>query len=253
MRSAQKRVFRIERSNPLTEVDSAPATDAASRHKEIMDLLSNLASAGISASIPAVEGQPDTSPAAESQFLIDFKQELADARTLRTEMTKILESIANTKREIATLHHTNFGENTDVQVADELDAVVIATERATDIILTAAEVVDNQATDLAAHLAGGEHESLALDIQEQTVKIFEACNFQDLTGQRVQKVLETMKFIESHVDKMISIWGGLENFLDISPDSLHKKTGDDALLSGPGLEDDGEFRASQDDIDSLFD
>ena len=178
---------------------------------------------------------------------------MADARHLREELEQISQSITETKREIATLHHTNFGEGTEVQVANELDAVVLATESATDAILTAAETIDADARDLAAKLSGSEHEDLVLDIQEQTVKIFEACNFQDLTGQRVHKVLDTMKFIEAHIDKMISIWGGLENFLDISPDSLNKKTGDDALLSGPGLEDDGAIRSSQDDIDSLFD
>lgn len=250
MRSAQKRIFRIERNNPLNVTpDVAPATDEESRHKEILDAIADLKSSGIS-----VSGTQKAPPVqTESQFLIDFKKELADARHLREELNEISQSISETKREIATLHHTNFGDNTDVQVADELDAVVLATEHATDNILTAAENVDANARDLAARLSGTEHEDMILDIQDQTIKIFEACNFQDLTGQRVQKVLETMKFIEGHIDKMITIWGGLDNFLDISPDSLNKKVGDDALLSGPGLDDDGAIRSSQDDIDSLFD
>lgn len=249
MRSAQKRMFRIERNNPLNAIEIAPATDEDSRHREIMDAIADLKNSGISVGGDAPEM---TDQQAENQFLQDFKQELADARQLREELNEISLSIAETKREIATLHHTNFGDNTDVQVADELDAVVHATEHATDNILTAAESIDNSSRDLAAELSGSKHEDAILDMQEQTVKIFEACNFQDLTGQRVQKVLETMKFIEGHIDKMIKIWGGLDNFLDISPDSLNKKSGDDALLSGPGLEDDGAFRSSQDDIDSLF-
>lgn len=250
MRSAQKRIFRIERNNPLNVVaEVAPATDEESRHKEILDAIADLKNSGLSISSEAAPAPAQT----ESQFLIDFKKELADARHLREELNEISQSISETKREIATLHHTNFGDSTDVQVADELDAVVLATEHATDSILTAAENVDNNARDLAARLSGTEHEDMILDIQDQTIKIFEACNFQDLTGQRVQKVLETMKFIEGHIDKMIKIWGGLDNFLDISPDSLNKKTGDDALLSGPGLDDDGAIRSSQDDIDSLFD
>ncbi|NRA88523.1 MAG: protein phosphatase CheZ [Rhizobiales bacterium] len=252
MRAAQKRTFRIERNNPLIEIENIPATDDESRHKEIMDAISSLKEAGVASSKDAAE--ISSAVATETQFLIDFKQELNDARDLRKEMSKISESIANTKREIVTLHHTNFGEGTDVQVADELDEVVNATERATDDILTATEAIDDDARDLAATFAGTKHEASILDIQENTIRIFEACNFQDLTGQRVQKVLDTMKFIEAHIDRMIEIWGGLENFLDISPDSLHrKKTGDEALLGGPGLEDDGAFRSSQDDIDSLFD
>lgn len=254
MRSAQKRMFRIERNNPLTTVEIEPATDEDIRHKEILDAIADLKNSGISVSGNSDEAVPTAVAAqTESQFLIDFKQELSDARQLRQELNEISMSISETKREIATLHHTNFGDSTDVQVADELDAVVMATEHATDNILTATEAIDGNARDLAAQLAGTEHEDMVLDMQEQTIKIFEACNFQDLTGQRVQKVLETMKFIEGHIDKMITIWGGLDNFLDISPDSLNKKTGDDALLSGPGLDDDGAIRSSQDDIDSLFD
>ncbi len=248
MRAAQRRVFRIERNNPLDDGELVVATDDTSRHKEIMDALADLKSGGLS--VPSNVNTDNSG--AEKQFLIDFKQELAEAQNLRAEMAKISESIASTKREIATLHHTNFADNTDVKVANELDAVVVATEKATDDILTAAESIDADARDLAAALSGSKHEDMVLDIQEQTMKIFEACNFQDLTGQRVHKVLDTMKFIETHIDKMIEIWGGLENFLDISPDSIVKKTGDDALLSGPGLDDDGAIRSSQDDIDSLF-
>lgn len=251
MRSAHKRIFRIERNNPLSTTEQAPVSDEAVRHKEILDAIADLKNSGFGIARGGDAGEEAVAQT-ESQFLIEFKQELADARQLRQELNEISQSITETKREIATLHHTNFGDTTDVQVADELDAVVMATERATDSILTAAEAIDATATDLAAQLAGTEHEDMALDLQEQTIKIFEACNFQDLTGQRVQKVLETMKFIEGHIDKMITIWGGLDNFLDISPDSLNKKTGDDALLSGPGLDDDGAIRSSQDDIDSLF-
>lgn len=246
MRSAQKRIFRIERNNPLNVVEQMPSSDEAIRHQEILDAIADLKNSGLSVSANSADNS-------ENQYLIDFKKELADARHLREELNEISRSITETKREIATLHHTNFGEGTEVKVANELDAVVLATESATDAILTAAETIDADARDLAAKLSGSEHEDLVLDIQEQTVKIFEACNFQDLTGQRVHKVLDTMKFIEIHIDKMISIWGGLENFLDISPDSLNKKIGDEALLSGPGLEDDGAIRSSQDDIDSLFD
>ncbi len=253
MRSAHKRAFRIERNNPLAAASLAEvpiASDEESRHEEIMNALADLKKSGFSAGeAPKVEVTAST----ENQFLNEFKDELNEARKLREEMGLISQSIAETKREIATMHHTNFGDSTEVKVSNELDAVVTSTERATDDILSAAEQIDADARDLAAQLAGTKHEDSVLDIQEQTVKIFEACNFQDLTGQRVQKVLDTMKFIEGHIDKMIDIWGGLENFLDVSPESLNKKTGDDALLSGPGLADDGAIRSSQNDIDSLFD
>ena len=42
------------------------------------------------------------------------------------------------------------------------------------------------------------------------ISIFEACNFQDLTGQRINKVMTTMKFIEHHINTMMDIWGGVD-------------------------------------------
>jgi len=44
------------------------------------------------------------------------------------------------------------------------------------------------------------------------VQIFEACNFQDLTGQRVAHVMATLKFVEEHVARLLTIWNGIEQF-----------------------------------------
>jgi len=83
------------------------------------------------------------------------------------------------------------------------------------------------------------------------VKIFEACNFQDLTGQRITKVVSTLKFIETHIVRMMEIWGGLDAFKDIEAEGIVGREGDAKLINGPKLE--GEAgHASQDDIDSLF-
>ena len=92
----------------------------------------------------------------------------------------------------------------------------------------------------------------ASDIQEQVVKIFEACNFQDLTGQRITKVVNAFCFIEQRVDHMMEIWGGIEGFKDIEKFDLPERTDHEELLNGPALEED-ENVASQDDIDALFD
>jgi chemotaxis protein CheZ len=81
------------------------------------------------------------------------------------------------------------------------------------------------------------------------VQIFEACNFQDLTGQRVAHVLETLKFVEEHVGRLLAIWQGIEQF---APVVLGADAGEDRrLLNGPKLPDD-RGHASQDDIDGMF-
>jgi chemotaxis protein CheZ len=82
------------------------------------------------------------------------------------------------------------------------------------------------------------------------VRIFEACNFQDLTGQRISKVLETLQFVEDSVGRMMEIWGGREVVKGYAGAILTERS-DKKLVSGPKL--DGEpGHASQQEIDALF-
>jgi chemotaxis protein CheZ len=83
------------------------------------------------------------------------------------------------------------------------------------------------------------------------VGIFEACNFQDLTGQRISKVMTTMKFIEHHINVMMDIWGGVDAIKQHAPPVIDTRVGDARLLNGPKGPDE-EGHASQDDIDALF-
>ena len=89
------------------------------------------------------------------------------------------------------------------RIAHELEEVVDSTERATQQVLAAAEEIDQVANNLVAALSGKYEQGLARDIQELVIKIFEACNFQDLTGQRIAKVLATLNFVEDHVTRVL--------------------------------------------------
>jgi chemotaxis protein CheZ len=136
------------------------------------------------------------------------------------------------------------------RVARELDAVVEWTERATQQILTAAEDIDQSAKTLSSALQCEQDHALANNIRDQVIRIFEACNFQDLSGQRISKVLATLKFVEHHVISMMDIWGGRDSFDTIAPPPAQDDA-DAKLLNGPKLEDDP-GHVSQDDIDALF-
>ena len=95
-----------------------------------------------------------------------------------------------------------------------------------------------------------EHEQgLAQDIQDRIVKIFEACNFQDLTGQRVAKVVATLKFIEDHVARLQEIWSGIERFHPIVVDQVGAPVR--RYLNGPKLPGD-RGHSTQDEIDAMF-
>jgi len=187
-----------------------------------------------------------------TQQMIDaYKAQIAEAAKLKGELDLIHDAINETKQEIATLHVTGFEGPEMARVTNELDAIVGGTERATETILAGAEDIDQMATTLIARLKDEQNAALAADIQDRVVKIFEACNFQDLTGQRITKVVATLKFIETHIMRMMEIWGGMEAFKDIEVVAMAQREGDAKLLNGPKIE--GETgHASQDDIDSLF-
>ncbi len=244
MGSRMKRAHKPFRIETLMHGDAPPARqpveDAGGRqHAELMAEFTKLRAL--------------IKPAAEisAETIESFRREVAEAAKLKAEMDLIREAIQNTKQEIATLHGTSFETAQMTRVSGELDAVVAGTEAATESILSAAEYIDDHAMQLAAHVKTERDRALAAEIQEKVVSIFEACNFQDLTGQRITKVVTTLNFVESHIDRMIEIWGGIEQFKDIQPDRPPAPTGDKALLNGPALDTDI-GRASQDDIDALF-
>src|SRR6266436_8639866 len=106
------------------------------------------------------------------------------------------------------LHGKSFNGEEMAKVNGELGAVVGGTEEATQQILEAAEAIDNAAAALSKVNTPDQQKLLSEEIQERVVSIFEACNFQDLTGQRINKVMNTMKFIENHIVVMMDIWGG---------------------------------------------
>ena len=89
-------------------------------------------------------------------------------------------------------------------------------------------------------------------ILDRVVDMYEACNFQDLTGQRIHKIVSVLKFIEERLDRMIGVWGGLDAFKDLAEPEAPAARRRAPLLNGPKLADDA-GHVGQDDIDALFD
>jgi chemotaxis protein CheZ len=185
------------------------------------------------------------------QMIEAYKAQIAEAAKLKGELDLIQDAIIRTKQEIATVHVTGFEGPEMVRVTNELDAIVGGTESATDTILSNAEEIDQLASTLAPRLKDEQNQQLVQDMQERVIKIFEACNFQDLTGQRITKVVGTLKFIETHIVRMMEIWGGLDAFKGIEAETIAQRQGDARLLNGPRIAGEG-GHASQDDIDAMF-
>jgi chemotaxis protein CheZ len=117
-------------------------------------------------------------------------------------------------------------------------------EKATQKILASAEVIDDCARALAAALSDDYHHGLAEDVQDRVVGIYEACNFQDLAGQRIGKVITLLIMIEERLAAMIA-----RN--SAQPGEATRPAPRTGLINGPRL-DGADGHASQHDIDAMF-
>jgi chemotaxis protein CheZ len=199
-----------------------------------------------------VEGQVRHDVAEAHALLDTYRAQIEQCEKLKVELDLIQDAINRTKREIAVLHGKSFDGHEMAKVNGELGAVVGGTEQATQQILEAAESIDQAASALSKVNSPEQQKLLSEEIQERVISIFEACNFQDLTGQRISKVMLTMRFIEQHISAMMEIWGGVDAIRAHAPHIIDTREGDARLLNGPKLDGDA-GHASQDDIDALFD
>lgn len=171
---------------------------------------------------------------------------------LRLEVAQMVRTIAKAKNELAQIKHPDAEDDRFEGASSELDAIVRATETATNSILEATETIEKDLTQIAA-LAHEDEDIVTLSdkIASQTLSIMEACNFQDITGQRITKVVTTMQFVEERILKMIDIWGfGAFSELPVPIGEGESDDPDADLLAGPQMEGAG---ISQAEIDALFD
>lgn len=155
----------------------------------------------------------------------------------------LVDYIQNAKQEIAAIRPTDIKDHHIPAATDELDAIVKATEDATGSILDAAEEMEKLAEKVPADVAE--------TITGITAKIYEASNFQDITGQRITKVVTALQHIEHTV---IELAGAFGHEVDTnSPSPADDREGDDALLNGPQLPEDANSQAEIDALLASFD
>lgn len=141
---------------------------------------------------------------------------------LLDEVEELGRIIANAKAEIAALVVDDIAICDIPFAADELDAIVAHTASATNVILESCEMLDT--------MIGGLDETEAARLREATTRIYEACSFQDITGQRITKVVATLKAIEQKVAQIVATFGARV------PGERDRRTAESApLLSGPQL------------------
>ena len=158
------------------------------------------------------------------------------------ELRDLARTIQQTRSAIAAIKPKDITASHIPQATDELDAVIGATEDATNKIMD----VCDEITTLAPECPPAVAEKLI----GCTTKIFEACNFQDITGQRISKVVNALKHIDAKVEALLKELN-IDGY-EAEPDSAAEAPPvdpDQALLNGPQL--DG-LAISQDEIDQLM-
>ncbi len=167
--------------------------------------------------------------------------------TIGDDFHQIMDKISQTREDMVHLN-IKSDDDDDCPIADaenELKLVVKATEDATNRIMESAESIMTADPNDQAH-----YHSV---VEKNVMDIFEACSFQDITGQRINKVVETLEFVDYRVHKIAALLGIEQEFgnRDFDENAFHekRKRKDELILHGP---QDKALAVSQDDIDDLF-
>lgn len=152
---------------------------------------------------------------------------------LRHELQDMSASISHARKEIAAIKPAGEGNDRIVTATNELDAIIVSTERASTDILSAAERILDRVGGLRA---GNGIPGLADEIEGEVMNIFTACSFQDLTGQRTTKVINVLRYIEQRIGALITLWGVSPEDGQDAPPVIGDRRPDSHLLNGPSLD-----------------
>ncbi|MET1027030.1 MAG: protein phosphatase CheZ [Dongiaceae bacterium] len=207
---------------------------------ELVARLSALRSRGQSYSRDEIAGIVTT-------LLSTLEGDLSDVNLkLYAELEQLAQYILSAKQEIAALLPDDITSEHLPTATDELDAIVGATEEATNGILQAVEIIEGLTAEMAPEVAE--------KITDAVTQVYEACNFQDITGQRITKVVRALKHIENKVEALVAAFGDeIQKYRALHPQkqqpAAESEKSDAALLNGPQMPDDA---AKQAEIDALL-
>lgn len=159
------------------------------------------------------------------------------------ELEALGREVARAKSEIAALRVDDINASHIPTATDELDAVVSHTATATNEILDCCETLEG----LQARLSGADAEALSGAV----TRIYEACSFQDITGQRIGKVVAALKSIEKRVAAVTASFGRSGPAEDDPP--AGPQTEGEALANGPQLPASASSQAEIDRLLASFD
>lgn len=188
--------------------------------------------------------EDDRIEAVVRQILVSMTGDLtAKEAVLLAELTALGRTVARVKSEIAALQVDDITASHIPSATDELDAIVENTAKATNEILDACELLEQ--------LQGSMPAEPAQKMQDAVTRIYEACSFQDITGQRISKVVGALKAIEARVEAVTGATNGriAPPVQAAAPTANPGLTEGQALANGPQLPGAG---VSQEEIDRLL-
>jgi chemotaxis protein CheZ len=161
--------------------------------------------------------------------------------TLYKEFREIGSSIAEMRTEIGALRPNDIKNGRIPDAGHELEAIVETTESATETIMTSVEAI------MAADTKDAD--TYQAEVNDQAIKIMEACSFQDLTGQRISRVIETLTFIETRISRFSNAIGAMDGDVELTEEELlEAKRREDLILNGPQDEKDAIQQGAIDDM-----
>jgi len=162
-------------------------------------------------------------------------------QSICNEFNYIADYISRTRDEISALRPNDITAERIPSAGQELEAMIGDTERATEAIMTEAEsLLCDDEQDFDKYRA---------NVEARMMAIIEACSFQDLAGQRVSKVVTSLRHVESRVSRFAEVMG-VHDTGNAQAETDEEKRAREQLLNGPAI---GGPETSQDDIDAMFD
>lgn len=162
-----------------------------------------------------------------------------ESATIVSDLMQIADYITHMREEIAALRANEMSRDRIPMAHEELGSVLAATAGATNRIMAAAEA-------LIALPEGPGHRPA---LEEHVNTIFEACAFQDITGQRISKVVDALQSFEQRLDRFIGAVRARDAVSNDPVERARRERATELMLNGP---QDATVATSQDDIDALF-
>ena len=172
-------------------------------------------------------------------------EQSAESDFLEKEPLGLFKYLKRVRQEIAAINRPADENMHFDSMSDQLDAIVKATEEATDTIMGCVEKNDDIIVELKKSITDPDQVNQFDQNSAHSAEVFEACSFQDITGQRITKVVKSVTYVEDRVNALINVRGKEEiERIEVQPEI--EMTEEEKLLRGPALDGEG---ITQDEID----